>query len=125
MFLKYNVWGFGWAIIILLLSIIPGKDLPPVLLFGNIPFDAVVHGFMYFILTVLFSVGFTKQYAIKKLRYHPARWAIVIALSYGIIIEVIQLSLVPDRNFELSDILSNFAGSVVGLIGFHLLYIKI
>jgi VanZ family protein len=124
-FLRYNILGIIWALAALPLFLLPGDDLPPMQLWGPIPFDSAVHVFIFAILAFLLIVGFVKQYRFRYFRLHPRKAAIFTALIYGMIIEVVQETLVPDRSFEISDLLANFVGCLGGSLTFNILYYKI
>jgi VanZ family protein len=44
---------------------------------------------------------------------------LIITFLYGILLEVIQ-NILPNRNFDVNDIIANFLGIVIGLITYYL-----
>ncbi len=125
MFLRYNLLGLGWALMILLLLILPSKNLLVVNLILFVPFDVFVHCFLFGVLCYLLIVGFKKQYSFRVLRYNSIVSAILIVALYGTIIEVIQGVFIITRSFEIKDILANFMGCTIGTLLFSMIYNRI
>ena len=125
MFFKYNTFALGWALIIFFLAILPSDDSLVFLFFNTIPADKVLHFINYMVLVYLFLIGFNKQYQHALLNYYPVMSAIVISMVYGMILEVMQETLIPDRTFELADIFANFTGCITGSALFTLIYFKL
>lgn len=113
---KKTSWLHIPALIFLVISIylltIPGKDLPEVGLFDKIPlFDKWVHMGMFGILVFLFAMAFQ-----KKIHVHPFTLPFIalMALVYGIAMEYVQKYWVPNRSFDVTDILADGTGCVIG-----------
>lgn len=119
MFFRYNFFGSCWAILIFVLSIIPGKDLPETEI---IDFDSICHLLFYAVLMLLLVVGFLKQYEYRHFRYHAISFALLGSFVYGVLIEVVQQLFCDERYFDVKDILANFIGSIVGIIMFKIIY---
>lgn len=123
MFLKHNWPGILWFLLIGILSGVPGNQLPTVHFFlGIIAFDKLIHVFFYAVLTLLFIVGFKKQFQYRLLRYFPLRFSFFISLTYGFLIEILQYFVFVGRSFEINDILANTAGTFTGVFLFYLIY---
>ncbi|RIW13679.1 VanZ family protein [Algoriphagus lacus] len=93
----------------------PGTKLPEVDLFDFQ--DKAVHLICFFIQGYLWSgVGVKKQEAIKS---NPRIWKnfIVYGLLAGIILESLQ-QFIPNRSFELMDMIVNGLGASLGLLGY-------
>ena len=117
MLLKYNTLSLAWALIILLLSIVAGDS-------ANMSFsllDKLIHVCMYGILSLLLTVGLKKQGSYPQIRFNAIWVSLTVCILYGFFIEVLQLQ-VPDRDFELGDILANTIGGGVGIGLFYLIY---
>jgi VanZ family protein len=114
-----------WFLISTFLLVIPGNDLPQTPLV-NIPyFDKYVHTIMFFLLTSLFSLPFRES---GFTREEVKSWFISImlyAIGFGITIEFVQKYLVPNRSFDVGDILCDTIGASVGTIATWNLYKKI
>lgn len=100
-----------WAFFILVLCIIPGKDLPS----SNIwQIDKLAHFLLYLILAFL-------GLAAASSMFHKTTWLILAAcFFYGFAIECIQGLFLTDRFFDWNDILANSFGGLVGVGIFHL-----
>jgi VanZ family protein len=122
MFLKYNLITFLWAIFLLIITLTPGKAMPAT---GQweLPYaDKVVHFVGFGVLAFLMMRGFCKQKNFNWLRKKSLLSSFLLAISFGIIIEILQIY-VPERSFDLLDILANTTGALAGL-GFYLFSIK-
>lgn len=124
MFLRANLPGIGWGLLILFLCGIPGKQVPDPSFFQLYVFDKLVHTFMFLVLGFLLSIGFKKQYQYPLIKAHTKKSVFLIATVYGILIEVLQYLIFLDRYFEGSDIGANTLGAAVGVILFRSIYGK-
>jgi VanZ family protein len=100
-----------WAFFILVLCVIPGKDLPN----SNIwQIDKVVHFALYLILAYLL-------FASAANRLHKTQLILLaISMIYGFIIECIQDFFLLDRFFDWNDVLANSVGAFIGVVVFRL-----
>lgn len=116
----FTILAILWAIVIFFLSITPGNELPEVN-FWEI--DKFVHIGVYSILGFLTAMGQRKQYQGKIPRWRLWKVAGLGISIYGILIELIQGAFIPDRHFDVLDIIANIIGSITGislyLIFFH------
>ncbi|TAL61311.1 MAG: VanZ family protein, partial [Bacteroidetes bacterium] len=100
-----------WASLILLLCLMPGKDLPSITLFE---FDKIVHFGIYMILSLLMYYGWKKQNAFLSLHEKTVLKILILTFAYGFAVEVIQELFTADRHFDILDALANSAGAVAG-----------
>ena len=119
MFWKYNYQGVSWALLILVLSGFPGEQFDRSKIENA---DIFVHAFLYAVLFFLLSVGFLKQTTFKGLKIYTLRKTFFIAVVYGIVIEVLQATVFINRSFQLSDILFNAVGALLGFACFASIY---
>ncbi|NJK90904.1 MAG: VanZ family protein [Blastochloris sp.] len=102
--IKLGLPALGWAALILLLSSIPGKELPHG---PELPhLDKLVHVGLYAVLA--FLLGRT------GLR---SAWVILLSIAFGCLDEFYQ-SLTPGRSPDGMDILADACGALLGA-GFH------
>lgn len=104
-----------FAILLLVLSIIPGDlaSTPGNFYFEGI--DKVMHALMYGI----FSVLVTNVYlALYHARFWPLVLLVLTTWSYSVVMEILQLYIVQTRSGELLDALANLAGIVSGTLIF-------
>lgn len=103
---------FLWAAVIMVVSVIPGADLPSLSIWEP---DKVMHVFVYAVLTFLtfkWFIGLSSPVSLNK----KAFFAVTVCILYGFIIELIQLIL-PTRSFDLLDELANTIGCLLSLSG--------
>ncbi|MBN1988187.1 MAG: VanZ family protein [Bacteroidales bacterium] len=105
-----------WALIILFLCGMPSDDVPS-LGFLNIPhLDKFIHLVLYFVFALLLYSGVTHKAYKKSLAKKNHITIAVIAIGYGICIEIMQYHLFTSRSAELGDAIANIAGYALGTI---------
>jgi VanZ family protein len=110
-FYKYYRYFVGlWAGVILVVSVIPGQDLPSLSIWEP---DKVMHALVYGVLTYLLFVAISY----KSTKNNLLIFAITLCILYGFIIELIQ-KVLPTRTFDMYDMLANTIGCLLagGLI---------
>ena len=110
-FLKYNIFSIAWAILILILCLMPGKDLPTV---NILNFDKLAHFGVYVILSLSMYYGWKKQVSFLSLHSNTIIKILLITSTYGFIVEILQELLTTDRHFDIFDALANAAGGMAG-----------
>ncbi len=93
--------------IIAKLSLMPSDEVPQIELFAGI--DKVVHGCMYFGLTILACWSFNAE--VKRIRI---LYIILFSAAFGLLMEVSQLEMQAGRAFEWLDEASNAVGALLG-----------
>lgn len=121
MFLRYNFFTILWAILILVLTVTPGTDMPKTDIWDVLAFDKIAHLFVFAVFVLLMIVGFSKQYRYLYFRYNAVRLALAMGLAYGLLIEIVQ-ALIPERTLEYSDILADSLGCGIGYAIFYWVY---
>lgn len=101
-----------WALIILYFSTRGGVNLPSKI-FDLFKVDKVGHFTFYLIFAALLISSF-KFYFEKK--WQIVAIGLIIAASYGILMEFIQFNFFPNRYFEYLDIVANISGSLSSLL---------
>ena len=91
------------------LSLLPSDELPELPLFPGA--DKIIHSCMYLGLTWL--ACWSLQAESKSNRYF---YIFLFSVSWGAIMELLQLFMLMGRSFELFDILSNLVGTFAGLL---------
>lgn len=110
MILRFLWPAILWSIIVLVLTLIPGENLPEV---GIFQIDKLVHIFIFGMMMVLTSFGLKKLAGISGRPDYPGRVSAIYTLSFGIGVEVLQI-FVPGRNFSLADVVANCIGVGLG-----------
>ncbi|MCX6223022.1 MAG: VanZ family protein [Bacteroidia bacterium] len=93
--------------IVAFLSLLPSDEVPQIELFAG--FDKVVHGSMYFGLTVLACWTFHAEE--KRIRIF---YIVLFSATFGLMMEFSQLEMHAGRAFEWTDELSNAVGAMLG-----------
>jgi len=93
--------------IIAKLSLMPPDEVPELELFAG--FDKLVHGCMYFGLTVL--ACWTLHAEERRIRI---LFIVTFSIGWGLLMEYSQLNMHAGRAFEWADELSNGIGSLIG-----------
>jgi len=104
---------FLWILFITTLSLVSLDGLPKVAPENG---DKYVHFIFYFVLTLLLILTLVNKFGLKR----SIIISFVIAVFYGIIIEVLQGVLTENRRPELADALFNSFGSFVATIVVYL-----
>ena len=116
--------GILWLIISTVLLTLPGSALPKEDFFDKVYFDKWVHIGMFAIMVVLWCWAMLKKYtapgSLKRIFFFMA----LIWLSYGIVMEFVQLFFIKNRSFDIGDIAADAVGSFAGLFYSMKRYIK-
>jgi succinate-acetate transporter protein len=107
-----------WALIILILCGMPGKDVPDI---GIFQFDKLVHAAIFFVLVTFAIRGFRLQTKNNYLRKNSAFLAVGLSIAYGGILEILQGTIFSERSADFYDFIANSFGCFIAL----LLYPKI
>ena len=107
---RYRSVAIAWLIIMCVLFFLPGSDLPQANWLDAIYFDKWVHIGLFAVLIFLWRSSF-------DLDFNHYNWVLLLsAILYGLSVEFIQKYWVPNRSFDLYDLLADTTGSVLGLI---------
>lgn len=107
---RYKSVAVSWFIIMCILFFLPGSDLPQASWLDKIHFDKWVHVGLFAVLIFLWRSAF-------DLDFDHYNWIILFsALMYGLLVEFIQKYWVPNRSFDLFDVLADMTGAVIGLV---------
>lgn len=115
-----NIWKLGvaisWMIVIIILSTIGGPKVPGWGWIDMISPDKWAHAFVYAVLMILLlRINRAKVYSSKK-------WTnglLMICISLGILMEIVQYLFFPGRYFEILDIIANIIGAFIGMRFFN------
>ena len=99
-----------WAILILVLCLIPGKELPQWHWTSMLSLDKPVHALLFGTLALFIYVGFLRQHSNNGIRSKHVALALGISTVYGIATEVMQGTLLTDRFADPYDQLANMVG---------------
>jgi VanZ family protein len=121
-----NLWpAFAWAVIILVLTGIPGTAFPKDISFLDWASpDKIVHFILFGGQSFLILYAFRKQYFSGKNRSLTAIAAVSIGIIFGLLTEVLQFYVFVGRNGNHLDFLADLIGALMGFLAFYLLYNK-
>ena len=121
---RFILAGIGWLVFTTILLTLPVPAFPKGEWFIKIPmFDKWVHIGLFIIMAVLLCRGFYKKGISEKLKYNFITIGIF-CLAYGIIMEFVQKYFVPNRSFDIGDIIADGMGAAIGVVYSIKRYIK-
>lgn len=105
-----------WSAIVIILLCIPGSDLPDEASFFEIPFfDKWVHFGIFALLVTLWCWAIS----FKKPQLKLVKKFILITIAsilLGYLMELVQKYLIPNRDYDLWDVLADGIGAVTGFL---------
>lgn len=119
--MKYKYAAALWSLLILVLSLTPGRSIPKVGWKIFIQWDKLAHFTLYGILAVLLAWKLADDHNGVKVK--DLIVVCLICSVYGVIMEAMQYYFLSDRFFEIPDIIANIIGSIAGSV-FVYLFLK-
>lgn len=119
--MKHQLPALAWAIFILVLCTSSNGGFQSHTIFG-IPTDKLGHAFIFSVLVYFIMLGLIKQWRFSFLLNKIRIIAVVIAIIYGVAIELIQHYLTDDRIGDYWDLLADIIGALSGWLMFHTVY---
>lgn len=110
MFYRYCWEAIACALFILILSILPGPEIPDVKIRY---FDKFVHFSTYAFLCFFTVRGFIRQTRFPSLKCFACSYAFIFCVIYGGILELVQHYFISDRIGDWLDFITNTAGAFV------------
>ena len=105
-----------WALVILILCGIPGRDIPHISFLEILNFDKFVHAGIFFVLILLMVRGFLLQTSFLKLQKSAKMIAFLICVVFGGTLEILQGTLFEGRSADVLDFVANSFGAALGLL---------
>ncbi len=106
---QVHVLTIAWALIILLLSATPGRDLPE-LTFEHM--DKLLHAFAYALLALLLAFSY------RAIEIDRLMSVLLVATGYGFLMECMQGTFFEGRYFDTWDAIANGSGALLGIVIF-------
>jgi VanZ family protein len=106
----------GWLLIITFLLCIPGTELPKITWDDKIWLDKWVHVFLFMILVILWSKGYSGKKRIHATTRKIFFQIMILGFLYGILMEAVQGYFILYRSFDLMDILADGVGCFIGYL---------
>ena len=103
-----------WALLILVLCLLPGRTLPQWDWADLFSLDKPVHAVLFGVLTVLLGQGYRRVGRTGPLLV----WSVLLSVGYGLATEAMQQLQALGRHGDVNDAIANTVGAVAG--AFHL-----
>ena len=110
--IKIFLPAIAWWVFSLVLFTMPGSKIPAAGWFEVIQVDKWVHAFLFLVLVYLIY----HPYLQRRISSKNNRWTWSIpaaALGYGILIEILQHGVIPNRSFDAWDIAADAVGCFI------------
>lgn len=115
---RYKTVAVSWFVIMCILFFLPGSALPKENWLDVIHFDKWVHVGLFAVLVFLWRGAFDWEVSYYNIVL------LFFAFAYGLLVEFIQKNWVPNRSFDLFDVLADMTGGIIGLITWLRVYKK-
>lgn len=121
-----KLWpALAWAILILLLTGLPGSYFPSITSFWDwLKPDKVVHVFVFGVQAFLLLTAFHEQYLLSKNRFIYPTAILSVTIVFALLTEVLQAYVFIGRNGNVYDFIADVVGVGVGLLAYILLFKK-
>ena len=106
---KFLFLAITWTVFVVVASLVSFNSVPKVKVVGS---DKVVHFLFYLVFVIFWSLA--KKQSYFKINY--SLLIVVIAIVFGIIIEILQGVLTKTRQADFYDVVANSLGAIVGYI---------
>jgi VanZ family protein len=100
----------SWALLIMILCGIPGRDIPHFSFLELLSFDKWVHAGIFFVLVLLAVKAFRVQRGSAYFRDNAMFLAVGFSVAYGGLLEILQGALFSGRSADFYDFIANSAG---------------
>lgn len=112
-FRRPATWAVLWALAILVLTLMPAREVPGWPWADRVQLDKWVHAFLFGVQCVLLGLALTGVWP-QAGRTGTYIMATVVAVAYGGIIELLQESMGNGRHGDTMDLLADAAGVLLG-----------
>lgn len=113
---RWTIASILWALVILALCSIPGKDIPAANWFELISLDKWVHGAMFAIQYLLLIRAFAPNFISHIFKSSKNWWVVLVVVAYGALTEFYQHAFLTDRVADIYDFLANTFGVFIGIL---------
>lgn len=113
---RYSIPAIAWFIISVVLLTLPGSAFPNENWLGDIYFDKWVHIGMFTMMVFLCCWAVYKTKKDRQKLFNYFLFFAITALVYGIIMEFVQKYYIPNRSFDIGDIIADGVGCIAGLL---------
>ena len=114
---SHHIWlALTWSVITQALLVLPGSLFSGPGLFSIPHLDKIAHLGLFGGLVTTWSLFyyFRKQPAIGNHGF--LWWAVLLVFLYGVLMEFVQRNFIPNRTFDVGDIIADLGGGLIGYI---------
>jgi hypothetical protein len=116
--------AFAWSAVTTVLLVLPGSSLPKETWFDNIAPDKWIHAFIFAVMVALWCWASLSIYTTAAQLKKAFILFAILWLVYGIAMEFVQKNFIPNRSFDVGDIIADGVGCVIGFLYSSKRYIK-
>ena len=116
MFLNKNKLGIVWSLLILMVCLMPGDNLPNSSFLSFKGADKLIHATLYLVLMILVGKGLVTYFSSSYSRNRVFVISFLYCLFIGVVIEFIQSVFVVGRLGDIFDVLANVIGASIGVV---------
>lgn len=109
----FSTLAIAWTMLITFLSLVSLEDGP------KLPFsfaDKIIHGIIYFMFAIIWYLALVKGKTNSFLSKNALLISVLFAIIYGICVEIMQDTLVSNRQGDWEDALANSLGAIVAAL---------
>lgn len=106
--------AIGWCLFCTYLFCLPGSSFPSYGWLIQINFDKLVHTGLFGVQVFLACWGYCGRATQVSSRRLPFLFFTVLAIAFGVGIEFLQDGYIPNRTFQIGDIVADSLGSALG-----------
>lgn len=118
-FLKPYLPALSWAAVILVLTLLPPQALPKVPEWNVISINSLAHLFVFLVWAFLLLIGFFRSSTNALSGKYGIILTLILAVSYGALIELLQGWMRLGRQPDVVDIVYNTIGALLGIVLFY------
>jgi VanZ family protein len=112
---SYYALALGWAILILIGTLMPAPALPPIPQWDLLSFDTFAHAVLFGGQLLLLLFGFKRDPSVT-LSSSLITYSFLAVVAYGVLVEILQGSMGLGRAMDPVDAVSNTIGCFLGLL---------
>lgn len=102
-----------WAVAVLVLTLMPSRDVPAWPWAEKVHLDKFVHAFLFGMQSLLLGMALAGMGKWRS-RMAPLAVAAVVAIAFGGVIELLQEGMGAGRHGDILDLLADAAGAILG-----------
>ena len=115
MFWRYFWPSIVWAIFVLILCGLPGKDFPELSFLEWLSPDKIAHLFLFGVQCFLLLKGFRLIKQSSRFYKNAVLYSLTLSITYGVLVEVLQTYVFIERNGDVRDAIANAIGAFLGV----------